>query len=200
MTETKLKMYLLLLGLEWDSFKEFIIGKTISSNEKGESIYFDADITYFVKTHFSTSKMIQVHEQHKAVLEGILKITEGVQAYKKSLDGKITEIKCPTVYIEFSLVDGSVESQVKAYNTFLMLFNSYLWSERLGVWGGRETDLKPKVKQTTFFEVNNDCIGTISDKATMLAMAMNVVVEKTISTNVQTGTLKFSDSFSYKKY
>ena len=50
MTKKLLIPYLALNCLSWADFREWIVGQTLSSNDKGETIYYIQDIERFIFT------------------------------------------------------------------------------------------------------------------------------------------------------
>lgn len=49
MIEAEVKVLLDKNGLLWSDFMEWMIGQTISSNEKGQTIYWENDVRAFIR-------------------------------------------------------------------------------------------------------------------------------------------------------
>jgi hypothetical protein len=200
MREQELKALLPILGLDWQDFHNFIIGQTITSDKLG-TIYYDHDVDEFIKSKFKVAKMAEKAENLQKVMKASIEIGEGlIAAYSLPKDQKKITLNVQTVYIKINSVNAIIGKHELDYDLFLMLFEAYLWHNRLGVWDGRETFLgksKKEAKPVTLFLVNNEFISSIHEKAKMLSILTNSVIEIEIGDTVEKGTLKFSHNFSW---
>lgn len=171
------------LGLEWSEFERFMVGKTYTQNN-GENIYYESDLGLFL-------------------IKSLNRIVEGVKTYKelKRNPSKI-QVECETIYVEFQMSSKADHSEMERYHAFMIMFCKYLWKERMGVWGGRETLLKPQNNSeyhptTTYCEIDNEKVSIIKEKIKEQAMGFNIynLLDIRFSTTPAKSTLHFSKEF-----
>lgn len=172
------------LGLEWSDFQEFMIGKTYTQNN-GENIYYEPDLGHFL-------------------IKNLNKIVEGVKAYKelkRNAPAKI-QLECETIYVEFQISLKADNLEIERYHAFIVMFSKYLWTERMGVWSGRETQVKPQNSQEyhptmTYFQIDNEKASIIKEKIKEQAISFNIydLLDIQFSTTPVKSTLYFSKNF-----